>query len=92
MPDLRIERRSAPRQTASGVVEVSFATPGGTMVVAARLIENSATGFRIAHQSADLQPGLEFRLRLAGEGGRSARVIWTQVLEGDRISGCYFTG
>jgi hypothetical protein len=92
MSYLRIERRSAPRQAASGNVEISFAQPGGTTVVTARLIENSATGFRIAHQSQDLEPGLEFRLSQPGEPVRPARVIWTRVLDGDRVSGCYFTG
>lgn len=92
MAHLQIERRRSPRREASGTVEVSFASPSGTVVVTAQLLDTSATGFRIAHQAQDLEPGLEFRLKQAGEAVRAARVIWTQILNGDCVSGCYFTG
>ncbi len=86
MPRTISERRRATRIPASGRVEVSFKDP--TLVtVEAELAETSATGFRIVHQSQALISGLEISLH-RDKDTRRARVVWTHVLEGRRVSGC----
>jgi hypothetical protein len=80
-----MERRSEIRLPVSGSIELSFEDP--TLVtIQATLLETSTRGFRAAHDSNMLAPGLEVRFGHAGSQGR-ARVIWTHVLEGQRVSG-----
>lgn len=79
------DRRGAPREEGLGVVELSFSEPAPVTIEAA-LIENSATGFRASYDAKSLQPGLEVLYRRDGARGQ-ARVIWTHVLEGRRVSG-----
>jgi|KBSMisStaDraftv2_1062788.scaffolds.fasta_scaffold112166_2 hypothetical protein len=80
------ERRRAERLPASGRVEISFEDP--TLVtVDAELLETSATGFRIAHDSKELISGLNVVLHRESVTSR-ARVIWTHLLNGRRVSGC----
>ena len=79
------ERRGAPRGAGHGVVEISFAAPVPT-TIEGQLIETSTTGFRASHESKDLEPGLVVRFKRDGVSGE-ARLIWTQVLEGRRVSG-----
>jgi hypothetical protein len=81
----RRDRRDAPRQAEHGDVEISFDIPV-PMKIQANLIETSATGFRAAHDSKAIEPGLAVRYKRVGASGE-ARVIWTQVLEGRRVSG-----
>jgi hypothetical protein len=87
IPDRRSgrDRRIAPRQAASGLVELIFENPT-PMAVAAELVETSATGFRALHASSALEPGVEVEYRRPGAAGR-ARVVWTQVTQDRRISG-----
>jgi hypothetical protein len=80
-----MERRSEIRLPESGPIELSFADPT-PVTVEATLLEVSTRGFRAAHDSNVLTPGLEVRFRRDGSRGR-ARVIWTHVLEGQRVSG-----
>ena len=84
------ERRSAKRQARTGRVEISFQDPMPA-TVEAELIEVSKTGFRAAYASKGLAPGLEVEYRRDGRSGR-ARVIWTHILEGNRVSGFLILG
>ena len=79
------DRRAASREPGSGTLEISFDTPVRT-TIAASLVETSATGFRALHDSTALEPGLEVSYRREGVTGQ-ARVIWTHVLDGRRVSG-----
>lgn len=79
------DRRTAVRALASGRVEISFDNPAPALIEA-EMIESSATGFRAAHASKALEPGLVVTYREPEVSGR-ARVIWTHVLEGRRVSG-----
>ncbi len=79
------DRRGAVRTPASGRVEIWIDGPAPT-VVEAEMIESSATGFRAAYDSAALESGLDVRYLAALASGR-ARVIWTHVIQGRRVSG-----
>jgi hypothetical protein len=57
------------------------------MTVPAELVETSETGFRIAHKCKELIPGLEVRLR-RNQSTQRARIVWTHLLDGRRVSGC----
>jgi hypothetical protein len=81
-----LERRQMARFQASGPVEILFEDPL-PIIVEAELQETSERGFRISHGNQQLVPGLEVRLRRDG-AIRRARVIWTHILEGRRVSGC----
>jgi len=74
------DRRGASRALASGHVEISFDNPVPAMIEA-EMVESSATGFRAAHDSRSLEPGLDVRYRAASASGR-ARVMWTHVQYG----------
>lgn len=84
VPEKR-ERRVAPRIARSGMVEIAFAAPV-PMTIQAALIETSSSGFRASHDSKAVEAGLAVRYKWDGESGE-ARVIWTHVLEGRRVSG-----
>ncbi|MGA7234630.1 MAG: hypothetical protein WBY44_03050 [Bryobacteraceae bacterium] len=79
------DRRVAVRTPADGAVEISFDFPVPT-VIAAELVETSETGFRAVHDSKALEAGLEVCYQRPDAAGR-ARVIWTHVLNGRRVSG-----
>jgi len=79
------ERRATARIAAEGTLKISFENPSAT-TIEAQWIESSATGFRAAHSSKALEPGLEVSYESARGSGR-ARVIWTHVLDSHRVSG-----
>jgi hypothetical protein len=79
------DRRIAPRAPSSGRVEISFANPH-PMTLDAQLLETSSTGFRAAHTSKHLAPGLDVQFRRETCSGQ-ARVIWTHILEDRSVSG-----
>lgn len=79
------DRRVAARIPAHGGVEISFDFPLPTAITA-ELIETSETGFRAVHDSKALEPGLEVCYQRPSASG-CARVIWTHVLNGRRVSG-----
>ena len=79
------DRRAAPRWQSSGRVVISFEDPV-LVTVEAELVDFSSGGFRLAHECKNLSPGLEVRYKSDNASGR-ARVIWTQVLNGQRYSG-----
>jgi hypothetical protein len=72
-------------------VEIMLADPAPERVVA-ELIEISSMGFRAAHDSRALEPGLEVLCKRDGAEALRARVIWTHVLGGHRVSGFLLTG
>jgi len=79
------DRRQEERLPLSGWIELSFDDPT-PVTVEAELIETSERGFRAAHRSSALTPGLEVHFSRTSASGR-ARVIWTHVLEGRQVSG-----
>jgi hypothetical protein len=79
------DRRQEKRLPQSGPVEISFEDPA-RITILAELIEASGRGFRAAHDTKALTPGLEVEYTSASSSGR-ARVIWTHVLEGRCVSG-----
>jgi hypothetical protein len=86
MPTRIAERRRFSRSPRSERVEVTFGDPT-SVTVEAELIEISARGFRIVHDSKELISGLEIHLRRDEVVGR-ALVVWTHLLNGRRVSGC----
>jgi hypothetical protein len=85
-----MERRKEQRLPESGPIEIRFEDPTA-VTVEGTLVETSSRGFRVAHNSKALTPGLEVTFSRADLAG-SARVIWTHVLEGRRVSGFVLTG
>jgi hypothetical protein len=86
MPTRIAERRRFSRSPKSERVEVTFGDPT-LITVEAELVEISARGFRIMHESKELTSGLEIRLR-RDEVVSRARIVWTHLLNGRRVSGC----
>jgi hypothetical protein len=80
------DRRRAPRVPVFERVEILFDDPVPA-IVEVELSDTSASGFRISHDNQLLVPGLAVRLRRNG-AIQEARVIWTHILEGHKISGC----
>ena len=79
------DRRRAARLPRSGRLELTFENPVAT-TVEAELVEASSTGFRAAHACGIIVPGLEVQYRRDDAWGR-ARVMWTHMLDGKRLSG-----
>ncbi len=86
MAQPRPDRRAVPRIPSTGLVEIRFGEPAPE-ILEAELLEVSAQGFRAAHDSTRLEPGLDVFFRKSGELPARARVIWTHVLGDRRISG-----
>jgi len=70
------ERRGGFRHPASAAVHLDS---GGTPVEG-RLIDRSATGFRIAYSSGELSTGLEVAFVIGDQQGR-ARVVWNRFTQ-----------
>jgi hypothetical protein len=85
------ERRKAGRTPLAGHLEIILVDPVPQRVDA-ELIEISAMGFRAAHDSSTLEPGLEVLCKRDGANAVRARVIWTQVLGRHRVSGFLVVG
>jgi hypothetical protein len=79
------DRRQGPRIPSSGPIEILFEDPLPA-TIEAELQETSDRGFRILHGCQQLVPGLEVHLRRNGAMQR-ARVMWTHLAEGQRVSG-----
>jgi hypothetical protein len=80
------DRRKVPRSASAGRVEIVLVDPAPGRVEA-ELIEISSMGFRAAHDSRVLEPGLEVLCKRDRAEAVRARVIWTHVLGGHRVSG-----
>jgi hypothetical protein len=85
------ERRKVRRTPFSGRLEIMLVDPAPQRVEA-ELIEISSMGFRAAHDSSTLEPGLEVLCKRDGADAVRARVIWTHVLGGRRVSGFLLVG
>ena len=84
------DRRGSPREEGSGVVEITFTAPAAVTIQGV-LVETSAAGFRVSHDSKALEPGLIVSYRCEGARG-NARVIWTLIEDGRRVSGFQVIG
>lgn len=82
-----IEQRREPRRAASGSVIVRTRGPR-PVEVEGRLVDVSANGFRMAHDSMDLETGalVEFG---HGEASGTARVVWNRIA-GDAMESGFF--
>jgi len=76
-PTLRRENRKEPRRSADGEVRVWFDGPK-PRELHGRLIDVSASGFRMVHDYSALQAGqvVEFSHQ---ETSGHARVVWTRI-------------
>jgi hypothetical protein len=86
MPNPSIDRRKTQRSPAGGRVEIMLGDPV-PLRVEAELVEASERGFRASHDSKTLEPGLEVVCKREGATRVRARVIWTHILDGRRVSG-----
>jgi hypothetical protein len=73
------EARREPRKAAEGSVLVEFRNPQ-KREVEGRLVDLSAGGFRMAHSSIELIPGMLVKFSHSSAKG-SARVVWNRILE-----------
>jgi hypothetical protein len=73
------EARREPRLPASGSIRVAFRNPQEVKLEGA-LVDLSASGFRMAHTFARLEPGQIVEFSYIGASGR-ARVVWNRVAD-----------
>lgn len=71
------ERRRQPRHPAEGDVVLIFSEPA-QLEVPAKIIDQSARGFRVAHAYKALSPGQKAQLR-AGTKVMQVQVMWTRI-------------
>ncbi len=84
---IAIEFRREPRLNCDGDVTLAFeteTTPSNNAV--ARMLDVSDTGFRAAHNCADLRPGIQVRFNHKFFVGL-AKVVWTHPRAGRLESG-----
>jgi len=76
------EKRREPRRPAEGAVQIRFSNPQPEQIQG-KLIDISASGFRMAHGYISLEAGrfVEFT---HGEAAGKARVAWNRILK-DRV-------
>jgi len=82
------ERRRSPRSPAHGSVKLVFRDPFN-IVVLGELVDTNEGGFRLSHDNQRLTAGVEVHYSFRSKSGR-ARVVWTHVLEGRRVSGLVY--
>lgn len=76
-PALRRDNRREPRRRADGEVRVWFGAPRSREILG-RLIDVSASGFRMAHAYAALEAGQVVEFSYPQSAGR-ARVVWNRI-------------
>ena len=74
------EQRREARRVATGKVRVSFTDPE-LSEIDGKLMDVSASGFRMAHHFAELQSGQIVEFSHVEASGR-ARVMWNRILAG----------
>ena len=79
------EKRSEARREASGQVRVTFTDPE-PLEIDGRLMDVSASGFRMAHECPSLRSGQLVEFAHPEANGR-ARVMWNRILAGGVESG-----
>jgi hypothetical protein len=72
------ESRREPRRAAEGSVLVEFRNPQ-QREVEGRLVDLSPNGFRMAHASIELIPGMVVKFSHSVASGE-ARVVWSRIL------------
>lgn len=72
------EQRREPRHPGRGIVHVRAENPGASDI-RGKLMDVSASGFRMAHQCAALTAGQYVQFSHVEAKGR-ARVVWTRIL------------
>jgi hypothetical protein len=82
------ERRQETRRLGGGDVILTFQDPEPIEIMG-RLVDLSASGFRVAHKCPALRPGQLVTFRYAWSAGK-ARVMWNRVMsEGRQESGLF---
>jgi hypothetical protein len=71
------DRRQADRRPANGPITIWW-TECKRLQIEGQLVDASATGFRVAHHFAGLDPGQQVQFRYAGGEG-IARTVWTRI-------------
>ena len=84
-PAIAIEFRREPRLNCEGEVTLVFENSPAPEAVA-RMVDVSNTGFRAAHNRADLRPGIQVRFLHSLFVG-VAKVVWTHPHAGRLESG-----
>ena len=80
-PEIQIrEKRRESRRLAQGVVHVRFSNPR-LVKIKGRLIDISASGFRMAHDETSLVAGILVDFSHA-EGSGRARAMWNRIVDG----------
>jgi hypothetical protein len=86
------EQRGEPRQAGDGGICLMLGDAGakaGASEVRGRLVDHSATGFRVEHTFAGLSCGQTVRCRFDDSSPRTARVVWTRI-HGERVESGFF--
>jgi hypothetical protein len=78
-PALRREGRKEPRRPVEGEVRVRFENPQ-RREIQGRLVDLSASGFRMAHEYAALEAGQIVEFSHIEARGR-ARVVWNRIAD-----------
>ncbi len=89
-PALHREKRSEPRHPADGEVRVWFGEPRAREIQG-RLMDVSASGFRMAHDYAALEAGQVVEFSHLEAAGR-ARVMWTRIADRRVETGFFVEG
>ncbi len=79
------DRRSERRQLASGEILLTRKSPAPSVVIG-KLLDRSASGFRVGHRDSTLESGQVVVFHLGGDTGR-ARVVWNRIINGKVESG-----
>lgn len=74
---LKEDKRKEPRRAADGAVRVWFNGPR-PLEIQGRLVDLSASGFRMAHAYAALEAGQRVEFSHIEASGR-ARVVWNRI-------------
>jgi hypothetical protein len=80
-----VEKRKEVRRPGQGNVVIQWANPR-LQEIEGKLVDVSASGFRLVHQCAGLTAGQEVEFSHREAKGR-ARVVWTRILSGAVESG-----
>jgi hypothetical protein len=73
------DSRREPRRAAEGSVVVEFHNPQKRQLEG-RLVDQSESGFRMAHTSIELVPGMMVKFKHSSSSG-TARVVWNRILQ-----------
>lgn len=81
-----LDQRREPRRTAEGLVVVRFGQP--EQEFCGRLVDVSASGFRIAHECACIETGQTVHFSHPEATGK-ARVVWNRIADQGVESGFF---